>query len=64
MKIKVIYPHNSGYVDTYELDSLIQSGRIMAFERQHKLVVVGLHPTRKTETNIYPSERRMSDGKS
>ncbi len=49
MTVKVIYPHNAGYVDTSELNSLIQSGKIMAFERQHKLVVIGFHPTRKSE---------------
>jgi len=49
MTVKVIYPHDAGYVDTSELSSLIHSGKIMAFERQHKLVVVGIHPTRKTE---------------
>lgn len=62
MKIKVIYPHDAGYVDTSELDALIQAGAIMAFERQHKLVVVGVHSTRKTESKRHLAGRRMSDG--
>jgi hypothetical protein len=59
MKVKVIYPHEAGYVDTSELNSLIQSGKIMAFEREHKLVVPGVHPTRQSERGHYPSDRRM-----
>jgi hypothetical protein len=58
MTIKVIYPHNSGYIDSSELDSLISSGKIMAFEREHKLVVVGVHPTRQSETKRHPADRR------
>ena len=63
MKIKVIYPHNTGYVDTSELNSLIQKKKILAFERERKLVVVGIHTTREVETNAYPSDRRKSDKK-
>ena len=62
MKIKAIYPHNVGFVDTSELSALIQKGKIMAFERDHKLAVVGIHPTRKSASDTYPSDRRRSDG--
>jgi hypothetical protein len=63
MKIKVFYPHKTGYVDTSELSTLINKGKIMAFEREHKLAVVGIHPTRKGATKIYPSDRRKTEGK-
>jgi hypothetical protein len=63
MRTKVIYPHKTGYVDTSELSALINRGKIMAFEREHKLAVVGIHPTRKGTTKIYPSDRRKTKGK-
>ena len=53
MKIKAIYPHHVGYVDSSELDSLIKKGKIMAFVRAHKLVFVGIHPIRKASTTTY-----------
>ena len=58
--IKVFYPHDVSYVNKAELNSLIQLGKIMAFERQNRLVVVGLHPTRKTNSERFPAERRRA----
>jgi len=58
--IKVIYPHDVSYVNSAELSSLIQAGKIMAFERQNRLVVVGVHPTRKSSSKRYPAERRRA----
>jgi hypothetical protein len=58
MRIKVIYPHRVGHVDSSELNRLIQRGEIMAFERERKLVVVGVHPTRKLLSKVYPGDRR------
>jgi len=62
MKIKVIYPHQVGQVDASELNQLIQNGKIMAFEREHKLVVVGIHRTRKASSNIATIGRRAGEG--
>jgi hypothetical protein len=59
-KIKVVYPHDVRDVNCAELNFLIQTGRIMAFKRQNRLVVVGLHPTRKTNTNCFLEERRRA----
>jgi hypothetical protein len=42
------------------LNSLILAGKIMAFERQNRLVVVGLHPTRKTNSKRFPAGRRRA----
>jgi hypothetical protein len=56
--IKVVFPHEVSYVDSAELNSLIQAGKILAFERQHRLVVVGLHPIRKTNMGRSSAERR------
>lgn len=59
-KIKVVYPHEVSYVNSAELNSLIQAGKIMAFERQNRLVVVGVHPTRKTNSEKLPADRRRA----
>jgi len=59
-KIKVIYPHDVSYVSSAELSSLIQGGKIMAFERQNRLVVVGVHPTRNTNSKRFPAGRRRA----
>jgi hypothetical protein len=59
-KIKVFYPHAVSYVNNAELNPLIQGGKIMAFERQNRLVVVGLHQTRKTNSKRFPAERRRA----
>lgn len=58
MRIKVIYPHKIGHVDASELGRLIQSGEIMAFERERKLVVIGVHSTRKLASRVHPGDRR------
>ncbi len=59
MKIKVVYQDDgTGLVDASELDELIETGKIMAFERSNKLVVVGLHPTRQKKTGSFEPERR------
>jgi len=58
--IKVFYPHDVSYVNKAELNSLIQLGKIMAFERQNRLVVVGLHPTRNTNSKRLPAGRRRA----
>lgn len=55
-KIKVIYPHDVSYVNSAELNSLIQAGKIMAFERQNRLVVVGMHPIRKSNSEMFPQK--------
>ena len=62
-KIKVIFPNHVGHVDPDELDELIKSGKIMAFERENKLVVVGIHPTRQRQTGNFHRERRKSGEK-
>ena len=59
--IKVFYPHDVSYVNKAELNSLIQAGKIMAFERQSRLVVVGLHPTRNTNSKRFPAGRRRAE---
>jgi hypothetical protein len=59
-RIKAFYPHDVRYVNCAELNSLIQTGKIMAFERQNRLVVVGLHQTRKTISKWFPAERRRA----
>jgi len=59
-KIKVFYPHAVSYVNSVELKSLIQTGKIMAFERQNRLVILGFHPTRKTNSNRYSADRRRA----
>ena len=59
-RIKAFYPHDVRYVKCAELSSLIQTGKIMAFERQNRLVVLGLHPTRKTNSKWFPAERRRA----
>jgi len=59
-KVRVIYPHDVSYVNAAELNSLIQTGKIMAFERQNRLVVVGVHPTRKMNSERFPAERRSA----
>jgi len=61
MRIKVIYPNRVGHVDSSELHHLIQTGEIMAFERENKLVVVGFHRTRKPWVKGYPGDRRRTD---
>lgn len=58
MKIKVIYPNRVGFVDPPELDALIRSGSILAFERSKKLVIVGLHPVRQGLEKGHHPERR------
>jgi len=62
MKIKVLYPEGIGYVDPAELDTLIASGKIMAFFRQNKMVVVGVHKTRQKKLEWQEPERRSSAG--
>jgi hypothetical protein len=58
MKLKVIYPNGVGMVDSNELDSLIASGKIFAFVRSNQLVVIGIHPTRKKESEWKEPDRR------
>jgi hypothetical protein len=58
MKIRVIYPGRVGHVDPAELDRLLENGEIIAFERGRKLVVVGIHPTRKGPSKAHHTERR------
>ena len=61
MKVKVIYAHDIGYVDSSELDSLILKGKIMGFVRDGKLVIIGIHLTRKASTTTYLLDKRRSD---
>jgi len=61
MRIKVIYPHKVDQVDASELNQLIQNGKIMAFEREHKLVFVGIHRTRKPSSKIHATGRRTGE---
>lgn len=63
MKIKVLFPEGIGYVEPAELDALIESGRVMAFFRQNKLVVVGVHKTRNKKVEWNEPERRTSAGR-
>jgi len=56
-KIQVIYPNKVDQVDASELNQLIQKGKIMAFEREHKLVVVGIHRTRMSSSKVHGGRR-------
>jgi hypothetical protein len=61
MKIQVIYPHRVAQVDASELGQLIQENKIMAFERDHKLVVMGIHRTRKETSATHATGRRVGE---
>jgi len=61
MKIKVIYPHKVDQVDASELNQLIDKNKIMAFEREHKLVVVGIHRTRLSSSKVHATGRRAGE---
>jgi len=63
VKIKVIYPNKVDQVDASELNQLIEKGKIMAFERERKLVVVGIHPTRSSPSKVCATDRRAGGKK-
>jgi len=58
-KIRVIYVHNSdGVVDASELEQLIKSGKVIAFERQGKWIMTEEDVTRQHPTAHFEPERR------
>ncbi len=60
MTIKVIYAHDGlGLVNACDLEHLIKTRKILAFERASGWVTLGRDPIRQKDTTPIEPERRM-----